>query len=384
MTFSRDPLLSISIQKHSEPIFILYLIYGFRIGGAEQHLLDLCKALDRQRFRPEIVYFYREEQLLPEFQNAGIPCHFFDAKGKELNFTEVWRLSRLIRNLDPDVVHVHLFHASRFGTLAAFLAGVKRIVRTKHSVRLPGTRAGKRDMLWNAFLSLTLTRTIGVSRAVAKEVKTSHVIYNGIDTEYFSKKNVDEDRVSYYSHKFGAAESPIIGIVARFSIYKGHSVLLEAFSELLSDWPDAKLLIAGDGETRSALERHVSQLGLSDHVNFLGMIRDVREFLAVLNIFVHPSVAEGLGISAIEAMSMELPVVATRVGGLSEVITDGENGILVEPNDSTALSMALDRILRDVRLCERLRHQARKTAVEKFGLKTMVDRYECLYTELCK
>lgn len=370
-------------HRHSGPTFILYMIYGFRIGGAEQHLLDLCKALDRKRFRPEIVYFHQDEQLLPEFQQAGIPCHLFHAKGKELNLPEVWRLSRLIRNLDPDIVHVHLFHASRYGTLAALLAGVKRIIRTKHSVRLPGTKVGKRDRLWNAFLSVILTRTIGVSRAVATEVKTPYVIYNGIDTEYFSKKNVDKAILRRYAHTFGVEKFPTIGMVARFSIHKGHPVLLEAFSKLLSDWPDAKLLIAGDGETRSTLERLASKPGLSDHVTFLGMIRDVREFLAVIDVFVQPSVAEGLGISAIEAMSMELPVIATRVGGLSEVITDGENGILVEPNDSNALSMALDRILRDSTLRERLKCQARKTAVQKFGLEAMVDQYESLYTQLC-
>ncbi len=372
------------VNRHSKPLFILYLIYGFRIGGAERHLLDLCKGLDPEKFRAEIIYFYREEQMLPEFQEAGIPCHLFQVKKNELNFKEIWRLSRVIRKLAPDIVHVHLFHASRYGTLAALLAGAKRIVRTKHSVRMPGTRTGKREILWNAFLSVSLTRIVGVSDAVARQIRTPHIIYNGIDTEYFSRENAEASGVKYYKQYLEDEAYPVLGIVARLSIQKGHAVLLEAFAKLPPDWPNAKLLIAGDGETRPELEALTNKLDLSDRVKFLGMIRDVREFLAVIDIFVQPSVAEGLGISAIEAMSMELPIVATRVGGLSEVITDGENGILIEPNDPEALSDALNRLLRDSTLRERLRKQARKTAVQKFGLKAMVGQYESLYTELCR
>jgi glycosyltransferase involved in cell wall biosynthesis len=370
-------------QPHPKPLSILYLIYGFRVGGAERLLLDLLKGLDPKKFKTEIIYFHRDEQMLPDFLSAGIRCTFFAFSATKLNLREIWRLSRLIRKRAPDIVHVHLFHASRYGTLAAWLAGVRRIIRTKHSVPLPESKPAKRDILWNAFLSFALTRVIAVSQAVARQVKTSHVIYNGVDTDYFNRENIDWTKLGDYIQEFGAKGYPVVGIVARFSKYKGYPVLLEGFSKLLSDWSDGRLLIAGDGEERVHIEALADKLKISDRVIFLGSIRNVREFLAVLDLYVQPSIAEGLGISVIEALSMELPVVATRVSGISEIITDGEDGLLTEPNDPEALSRSMDRILRDTILREHVKKNARKTAVEQFGLNTMVRKYESLYMELC-
>jgi len=366
------------------PLFLLYLIYGFRIGGAERHLLDLCKGLDRRKFRPEIIYFHRDEQMLPEFLQEGIPISIFPVKGGELTFREIWRLSRLIKKLSPDIVHVHLFHASRFGAMAAFLAGVGQIVRTKHNVSDPETRPGKRDRIWRVLQSAILTRTVAVSQAIAEQVGTPYVIYNGIDTDYFDPNLIDPTERASYAKLFDVKGSPIIGIAARLTKQKGHSVLLNAFSELLPDWPNAQLLIAGDGEELPTLELLSNKLNLTEHVQFLGPIRNVREFLSVLDVFAHPSIFEGLGIAVIEAMSMGLAIVATKVDGLAELITDGVEGSLVEPNNPIALSKAMKRILSDPALRENMGQRARKKAVEKFSVKTMIQKYEELYLDLCR
>ncbi len=366
------------------PLFLLYLIYGFRIGGAERHLLDLCKGLDRRKFRPEIIYFHRDEQMLPEFLQEGIPSSLFPVKGGELTFREIWRLSRLIKKLSPDIVHVHLFHASRFGAMAAFLAGVRQIVRTKHNVSDPETRPGKRDRIWRVLQSAILTRTVAVSQAIAEQVGTPYVIYNGIDTDYFDPNLIDPTERASYAKLFDVKGSPIIGIAARLTKQKGHSVLLNAFSELLSDWPNAQLLIAGDGEELPTLELLSNKLNLTEHVQFLGPIRNVREFLSVLDVFTHPSIFEGLGIAVIEAMSMGLAIVATKVDGLAELITDGVEGSLVEPNNPIALSKAMKRILSDPALRENMGQRARKKAVGKFSVKTMIQKYEELYLDLCR
>ena len=366
------------------PLFLLYLIYGFRIGGAERHLLELCKGLDRRKFRPEIIYFHRDEQMLPEFLQEGIPSSIFPVKGGELTFREIWRLSRLIKKLSPDIVHVHLFHASRFGAMAAFLAGVRQIVRTKHNVSDPETRPGKRDRIWRVLQSAILTRTVAVSQAIAEQVGTPYVIYNGIDTDYFDPNLIDPTERASYAKLFDVKGSPIIGIAARLTKQKGHSVLLNAFSELLSDWPNAQLLIAGDGEELPTLELLSNKLNLTEHVQFLGPIRNVREFLSVLDVFAHPSIFEGLGIAVIEAMSMGLAIVATKVDGLAELITDGVEGSLVEPNNPIALSKAMKRILSDPALRENMGQRARKKAVGKFSVKTMIQKYEELYLDLCR
>lgn len=366
------------------PCFILYLIYGFRIGGAERHLLDLCTGLDRKEFKPEIIYFHREEEMLPEFHEAGIPCNIFPVKGAELSLWEIWRLSRLIKKLAPDIVHVHLFYANRFGTMAAYIAGIKHIVMTKHSLWRPKDQLGKKDRLWQVFQSIALTRMVTVSKAAAENVKNSVVIYNGVDPDYFDPKQVSRTERDKSASEFGVQGSPLIGIAARLSKSKGHPVLLEAFARLLESLPDAQLLIAGDGEERASLNLLTFKLGIAPSVHFLGSIRNVRGFLGMLDIFVHPSISEGLGIAVIEAMSMKLPVVATKVGGLKELITDGVEGILVEPNDPGALSNALIDLWNNPSLRESLGKQARKRVIENFSLKIMVKKYESLYKELCK
>lgn len=361
---------------------ILYLIYGFRIGGAEGYLLDLCKGLDLKMFRPEIIYFYPEEQMLPEFRQANIPCSIFPVKGGELTFFEIWRLSRLIKKIAPDIVHVHLFHASRYGAMAAFLAGSRRIVRTKHSVWPPGSKPGERDRIWQVLNRFTISRTVGVSSAVAKQVGSQYVIHNGIDTAYFDPKHIDQKELPVNMLKFSEKPGPVIGIAARLTKAKGHPTLLEAFSMLLPDWPDAQLLIAGDGEERPTLELLIQKYNLADHVQILGSIRNVREFLSILDIFAHPSILEGLGIAVIEAMSMERAIVATRVGGLPELVTDGLDGILVEPNNPRELSKAMGNILENPELKKKLGQNARKKAVEQFSIDTMIRKYEELYLQM--
>lgn len=376
--------MSNMLVVNGRPLSILYLIYGFRIGGAEHHLLDLCKGLDRRKFEPQIVYFHRDEQMLPEFLQAGIPCTLFPVKGGELTFYEIWKLSRLIRKLSPDIVHVHLFHAARFGSLAAFLSGAKRIVRTKHNVRDPQRKPGKRDRVWRCVLPFILTRTVAVSRAIAKQIPNSSVIYNGIDTDYFDPQRVDPAEKTSYAQKVGLNGWPVIGIAARLTAQKGHPVLLKAFSLLLSQWPTAHLLIAGDGEDGQKLETLAHELNVGTCVHFLGPIRNVREFLSILDMFVHPSTHEGLGIAVIEAMSMARPIVATNVDGLAELITNGIEGILIEPNNPNALAAAMSRLLEDPTLGEQLGKHARKRVVDNFSLKTMIHKYEDMYLELCR
>lgn len=364
------------------PISILYLIYGFRIGGAERHLLDLCKGLDSRKFKPEIIYFHRDEQMLEEFQEAGIPCSIFQAQGGELTFLEIWKLSRVIKRRSPDIVHVHLFHASRFGAMAAYLAGIRRIVRTKHNVSEPGTKPGKRDRVWSVLYRLILIRTVAVSKAIGAEINTPYVIYNGVDTNYFDPGAINPVERQECFRGFDVKGGPLIGISARLTKQKGHNILLNAFGHLLKQWPDALLLIAGDGEERCALENLALELGISANVRFLGSIRNVREFLSILDLFTHPSLFEGLGISVIEAMSMELPIVATKVDGLAELVSDGVEGILVEPDNPKVLAEAIDRILMDPELGKELGRRARERAINQFSLQTMINRYEEFYLDL--
>jgi glycosyltransferase involved in cell wall biosynthesis len=377
-------MISTMAKHERRPISILYMIYGFRVGGAERHLLDLCKGLDRQKFSVKIIYFHRDEQMLPDFCESNIPCAIFEVKRGELECMEIWKLSRVIKKLSPDIVHVHLFHASRFGAMAAYLAGIKRIVRTKHNVYEPGVRPGKKDRIWRVLQRVILTRVVAVSKAIAEQINTPYVIYNGIDTDYFDPEAIDSTKRLDLAKKYGADQGPVIGIAARLTSQKGHCFLLKAFRQILPDWPNAKLLIAGDGPDRSSLEGLALELGISQNVMFLGAIKDIRGFLSILDLFAHPSVFEGLGIAVIEAMSMCLPIVATRVDGLAELISDGVEGILVEPGNPTALANAMNRILKDHELGKTLGLRAREKAVKLFSLQAMIEKYEEFYLDLCR
>ncbi len=366
------------------PIPIMHMIYGLRIGGAERLLLELCKTLDPKLFRVEVVYFHEDEDLLGEFLKAGVPCTRFPVQPTEFPVFDLLGLTRFIRDRAPALVHVHLYHASRIGAMAARIAGVRTIVRTKHSLRDPNARPGKRGILWQLVLKRVVTCTVAVSQAIANQIGTPYVIHSAVDKDFFDTTKLDKNKVGQFAEKIGLTGSPVLTVLGRLVKVKGHDVLLKALPDLLRLWPDLRLLLAGDGDQRARLEFMVDELNVRPHVTLLGSVTEVRELLACTDLLVQPSRMEGLGISVLEAMAMRIPVVATDVGGLRELINNGVDGVLVEPDDPGNLFLAIQGLFDDPQRMLQIGNSARYKIEKSFDLVGMALKYQELYTDLLR
>jgi glycosyltransferase involved in cell wall biosynthesis len=217
-----------------------------------------------------------------------------------------------------------------------------------------------------------LSETVGIrSRQV-------QVIRNGVDVPRFANAAADRESLGLGSGR------PVIGVVARLHPVKGHSVLLHAFVGVKSRFPNAELLIVGDGEERASLTELAKELRIAPSVVFLGSRRDIPELLATMDVVVLPSLEEGLPLSLLEAMAAAKPIVATDVGAVSTVIRNNETGLLVPPNDAGAITEAIVRMLSDTELQRVLATAAQGLAVGQYSIDRTAEAYDRIYASLCR
>jgi len=233
------------------------------------------------------------------------------------------------------------------------------------------------------FASLKLDCAIAVSEAVRRELiddvgipaRKVVLIHNGIDLTPVPLGDLTARRETLRL----SSEEIVLVAVGRLAEIKNYNMLLEAFARAVKELPVLRLVMVGDGPERAKLEATAMHLGLSDRVHFLGARDDVREWLALSHVFVLPSLYEGISIALLEAMAAGLPAVATQVGGNPEVVTDQQNGILVESGDVEGFARALVVLARDEALRERMGRAARKRIEMKFDLNRSVRQYEEIY-----
>jgi len=364
---------------------IVHLITTLDVGGAEKHLLWLGAAQVARGHEVGVVWFKGQGSLEEEFRLAGMEVHHVPMQAGRQALSAVAALRTLLRALGPDVLHTHLLKADALGAWVAPQAGVPVIVASKHN----DERALlKRLVGWaHGFLTRRVHRVIALSDHVAQFVsRHGHVpaakitrIYYGVDAEALLPSR---SRTEVRSELGLADDAPVLICVGRLAPQKDHPTLLRALSKL----PESVTLLIvggdpfGDGEAR--LKALTEQLGLGERARFLGIRHDVPDLLAASDLFVLPSLWEGLGLVFLEAMAVKLPVVASNVSAIPEVVADGVSGWLVPPGDPGALADAIqsglendpDRLARGLAGYMRL--------VERFGLPAMVDRTLAVYTEL--
>jgi glycosyltransferase involved in cell wall biosynthesis len=205
------------------------------------------------------------------------------------------------------------------------------------------------------------------------------VVNNGIDVKKFSPQALKD--ISRPGAGFGLKSGPVIGIVARLSDVKGHIYLIRAMEIILKTFPHAQLLIVGEGKMERELRALTDELKIKESVLFIPETKDTREILASMDVFVMPSLKEGLGLALMEAMSSGLAVVGTDVGGIRSLIFDGQTGILVQPQDSMGLASAITALLQDPHRRETLGRNARDFIAANFSQEKMADETERVYRE---
>lgn len=328
-------------------IKVFHLIYSLETGGAETDLLAKSRILARQQNCDVTVgCLLKRGDLAPRAEEAGVRVvgPLMRSKG---DVRVIPRLVRLLRAGRYDVVHTHMFASNLLGRLAAMIAGVQPIVATVQLI-------ADRESWWQILLDRLLQHCTASMVASSEAVRQSFIrrgirpakirtIYNSIDLTHF---DVDREAVRRATRReFGWDESHfVVGAVARLEKVKGLEHLVEAAQAVVQAIPGARFLFVGDGPERACLQAQARRLGLERHCLFAGLRQDVPQILPALDLFALPSLSEALGIAAIEALASGVPVVASRVGGVPEVVVSGETGLLIPHGNAHQLAEAILRV----------------------------------------
>jgi glycosyltransferase involved in cell wall biosynthesis len=340
------------------------------IGGSERHLLTLLPALAARGVEPLLVGLDDPEWNAKDFYDAlRVPT----VRVRSARDLDPLLLLRLARTLRADVVHTHLVHADVYGGLAATLRGT-RLVSTKHNddpFRSGPFRFVERGLARLASRVVTITeslRRFTVERVGIPSDKVETIHY-GLDDVPDAWGENPQDGVP--------TGARVLLAVARLTQQKGVDVAIHALQSLPED---VMLVVLGEGPERVALEQLARELGVARRVFLLGRVPDVAAWLRRASVLVHPARWEGFGLGVLEAMLAGLPVVATNVSSLPELVADGETGFLVVPDDSSALALGIARALEQPRLGE----AGRQRALREFSVARMADRTVSLYEALAR
>jgi glycosyltransferase involved in cell wall biosynthesis len=330
-----------------------------------------------------VAFLKGDGRLAREERYAGVEVIDL-TRGGRFTFGSLFRMARLIREREIGLVHTHLVHGGIVGRLAARLAGVRRVVTTRHYAveqkeRSPAYRLENR-MTWGT------GRVIAISEAVKRHLEEQgiarperiRVIHNALDPGLFGGEPaaVPPD----------PSRPPVLGSIGRLRPQKGFHHLLEAFRLVLGGHPRAVLEIVGDGPLRGELETRCRELGIDDSVRFLGAVPHtlVPEQIDSWDLFVLSSVWEGFGMVLIEAMARARATVATRVEGVVEVVAEGVTGLLVPPADPAALAGAMGELFDDPERRSAMGRAGRERALNLFSIETFVEKTLAVYDELAE
>ncbi|HTN43416.1 MAG TPA: glycosyltransferase [Nitrospiria bacterium] len=347
--------------------------------GGEAQLLHLALGL-AQRGHYCIVAGQPDSPLLSRAAGKGLRTEAV-AMPSEWSLPAVWTLSEILKRERIQVIHMHTSHACTLGGWAARLAGVPaRIISRRVDFSVRSNPLRKMKYQWGVDRILAISEGVrNVLLADGLDPNRIEVVRSGIDPRPFDPDYPPGEA----RRELGIPEgSPVIGCVAHFADHKGHRYLIEAAVRVAAAVPDVRFLLVGEGELRPAIELQIKDLGLERHVVLTGFRNDVPRLLAAMDIVVLSSHLEGLGTSLLDAMAMARPVVATRVGGIPEMVEDGLNGRLVPPRDPAALAEALIMLINRPEERKRLGRAGRTRMLQTFSAEAMVAATEAVYRKV--
>jgi L-malate glycosyltransferase len=364
---------------------VLFVICNLDRGGTETQAVELARRLTLAHCQVTVATL-QDGPLREALEKDGIRIVDFPKKGSLLSFRGLYqfiRLLRFIRREKFDVVHSHDLWANLVAVPAAKFAGAPVVFSSQRDLaHLYWYTPFRKKIIGriHRWSTAVIVNSSAVSNLVQKEfhvpARRVCVVRNGVAFERFASLRANRRKL------FPGVDQNtklIVTVANMHTAVKGHYELIEAARRLKSTYPDAKFVLVGDGAERSNLEESSRAFGVQDSVLFLGRRTDIPELLACCDVFVLPSHAEGLPNSLLEAMATGLPVLATPVGGVPEVIENGVNGLLVPPRDPTSLADALLRILRDPEFATRLAVGGREGARSQFSFDRAVSELESIY-----
>jgi len=375
---------------------VLLLVSTRGLFGAENVILELSKQLPLYEFEPHIGILenYRglHYALEEEAKKNSLLVKIFHCKGK-FDIRTVFEIRKYVRQNQIILIHSQGYKSNFYSLLSGSNTKIKRIA-TCHNWLGNGIKMKFYENLDKLLLN-NFDKLIAVSDILRDEIIRNRipkekvmVINNGVDIEKFRLQAVGDepDATSYrlqVRKSLGIGEDEkVVGTVGRLSKEKGHIYLLEAVAKVISEFPAIKLLIVGDGPLKKALQATSSRLHLEDKVIFTGVRNDIPGILSIMDIFVLPSLKEGVPIALLEAMAAQKPIVATKVGAVPNLIEDKKMGLLIEPKDADAIANSIISLLKDEVMKKAIAINALEKVKNEFSSSIMAQRYSEVYKEI--
>lgn len=374
------------------PTRLLWLVDSLGVGGAEALSVPFARTLDRSQFELTVAAISHAEGLNAQrLRDAGVDV--IDLKAKNLrDVAAIRRLFALLREKKIDLVHAHLTYSAIWSALATRLTGVPSVVslhvspeatRSLHTTARHRLLTGVRDSLMKRVANRWSSRVVMVSAALRDAYVENglnrekvRVVHNGIEVERFRHPR-RETRQRLNAEFSLPPDAPLVAMVSVLRPGKGVEVLIDAIEHV----PDATFLVIGDGPMREEWNARAASKGVSDRIRWAGFRTDVDRILAGCDLFVHPSLDDAFPTVLLEAMAAGLPVVASRVGGIPEIVTPGVTGELVPPGNPQRLSATISMLLSDPATLEQMSKNA-SAGADRFSTRAWVERLVDVYRDV--
>lgn len=347
-----------TVSNNQNKTKVLFVITKSNFGGAQKYVFDLATSIPKDKFDVAVA-LGGSGLLIQKLNEKGVRVLPIPSLARDVNtasdLSAFFELLSIFRNERPDVVHLNSAKAGGVGALAARLARVPKIIFTAHGWAFNEERSRLQHFIIKFFSWITMLlshKTIAVSDAVKNDARNWPlidnkivVIKNGIKEPEFYTKNDAREKLFALADTQPTPDAFIIGTIAELHKSKGLQYAIEAFAKLAQKDPNMRYLVLGSGDEKERLDGLVKHYGLQERVFLLGFVEDAARFLMAFDVFILPSTTEALGLVLLEAGHAGLPVVASNVGGIPEIIEDGKTGILVQSRDSKGLAEAIKKII---------------------------------------
>ena len=375
------------MSSGEQPPLIAHVIHHLVIGGLENGLVNLINHIPVERYRHVIICMDDYSDFRQRIKRPDVEVIAMHKKPGQDPATQ-WRLYQLFRRLRPDILHTRNLTALD-ALLPGTLAGVRRRLHGEHGRDVDDLDGENRKLIWLRRLHspmikryVTVSRDLGsyLTERVGIAPRRIEQIYNGVDTDRFSPPgNGRNQPPACDAADFFTADKVVIGTVGRIQPVKNQMLLAKAFVQMLERAPElratARLAIVGDGPLRTQVSDFLKKEGVAGLCWLPGARQDTADLYRAMDVFVLPSLGEGISNTILEAMASGLPVIATAVGGNVELVDEGVTGNLVQPTDSVALSVQLETYVRDPQLRRERGRHAREQALARFSLNIMLENY---------
>jgi glycosyltransferase involved in cell wall biosynthesis len=363
---------------------ILLLSTSMGMGGADQQILLLARAMRSRGHEVRIVALAPLGPMGLEAQREGIEVESLELERNLGAIPRVLRLVRIVRAWRPDVLHSHMVHANLLARAIRPVVGMPALVSTIHSINDGGSLRMAAYRLTSGLVDrFTIISRLAAERYIAIKAvpaRRLQVVPNAVDTDRFRKL---PGARAVLRRELGLGDEFVWLAVGRFEPAKDYPTLIAAFARLAAVRPASRLLLVGQGSLRSEVEGMVRAAGVEEGVRFLGVRRDIPALMSAADGYLLSSAWEGMPVVLLEAAAAELPIVATRVGGVAEVVEDGSTGLLVRSADPAALSEAMEKmesLTREARLAMGAR--GRILVEQRYGTDRIMETWERLYSDV--